>query len=207
MSERKTGLLEFDWAFFFCWLMATTFGWVLGWLLLPTLGAATAGIGVGVMQAVVLYRRLPRPWTWVISTAAGWLFGVAVAALTVPGEIALLSGAVVGTTTGMSQWALLQPRVRRSGWWIVVTGVAWAVAFGLGPAGGTVALPPLVLAGVMAAVPTGITLELLLRNRKAIRRPYGDSASLPQRRSRQRSCLSASACRGRSRSCWSASCT
>ena len=67
MSEQKEnqGILSFDWALFYYWLMATTGGWVLGWLLLPTISVVTAGVGAGVMQCFVLYRRMPRAWRWI----------------------------------------------------------------------------------------------------------------------------------------------
>ncbi len=166
MPERKQNILDFDWAFFFYWLMATAFGWVLGWLLLPTLAVVTAGVGAGVVQSVVLYRRLPRAWTWAVVTTAGWLVGVGIATLTVPPGIGLVSGAVVGTTTGMAQWSLLQPRVRWAGWWIAISGLAWATAFSLAPGGGEIALPPILMAAVLAAVLTGLAMELLQQHPK-----------------------------------------
>jgi len=168
MPEQKQTALDFDWALFFYWLMATTFGWLLGWLVLPTIALVTAGIGAGIMQSVVLVRRMPHAWYWILATAVGWLAGVGIALAVVPPGVGLLSGTVIGATTGMAQWVLLRDRFRWAGWWIPVNIVAWAAGLGLAPPSGQVALPPLVLAGVMAAVPTGIALEVLLGNPKNV---------------------------------------
>ncbi len=146
--------------------MATTSGWLLGWLLLPTIALVTAGVGAGIMQCLVLTRRIPHAWRWIVATTVGWLVGLGIALFTVPPGLGLLTGAVIGATTGMAQWGLLRFHVRWAGWWIVVSVLAWSTALSLAPASGVVALPPIVLSGVMAAVPTGFTLELLLRNPK-----------------------------------------
>jgi len=173
MPGQKPNILAFDWAFFFYWLMATTWGWLLGWLLLSTIALVTAGVGAGVMQCLILTRRIPQAWRWIVATAIGWMAGLGIALATVPSGLGMLSGAVIGATTGMAQWVLLQPQVRWAGWWIVISVLAWATSLGLAPASGQVALPPIVLSGVMAAVPTGLALDLLLRNPKVEERTRG----------------------------------
>ena len=166
MPEQKQKILAFDWAFFFYWLMATTSGWLLGWIVLPAVAVVTAGVGAGIMQYWVLPRRIPHAWRWVLVTAVGWMVGLGIALFTVPPGLGLLTGALVGATTGTAQWYLLRAQVRWAGWWIVVSVLAWSTALSLAPASGVVALPPIVLSGVMSAVLTGFTLELLLRNPK-----------------------------------------
>ena len=173
MPEQKQSILAFDWAFFFYWLMATTFGWLLGWLLLPAIALVTAGVGAGVMQCMVLTRRIPHGWRWILATTVGWMVGLGIALFAVPPGLGLLTGVVIGTTTGTAQWGLLRFRVRWAGWWIAVSVLAWATALSAAPASGQVALPPIVFSGVMAAVPTGLALELLLRNRKGRARARG----------------------------------
>jgi len=173
MPEQQQKTLGFDWAFFFYWLMATTWGWLLGWLLLSTIALVTAGAAVGVMQCLVLTRRIPHAWRWIVATAAGWMAGLGIALYMVPPGFGLLTGALLGATTGMAQWVLLRPQVRWAGWWIAVSILAWSTALGLAPASGQVALPPIVLSGVMSAVPTGLALELLLRNPKVEVRSRG----------------------------------
>jgi hypothetical protein len=173
MPDQKRSILDFDWAFFFYWLMATTCGWLLGWLVLPTIALMTAGVGAGVMQCLALTRRIPHAWQWALATAAGWMVGVGIALYAAPPGLGLLTGAVVGATTGTAQWSLLRLQVRWAGWWIAISVLAWATALSLAPASGVVALPPIVLSGVMAAVPTGLALELLLRNRRVEERARG----------------------------------
>lgn len=162
-GERKSRL-DTDFSVVFYWLMATTFGWVLGWLLLPTVALLAAGFVAGAMQSAVLARRVARPWRWILATGVGWMAGVGMALAVVPPGMGMLSGAVIGMTTGTAQWAVLRSRAQRAGWWIAVSIVAWAAGLSMAPASGQVALPPLVLAGVMAAVPGGIALEILLRH-------------------------------------------
>jgi hypothetical protein len=173
MPEHKQDLLTFDWAFFFYWLMATTWGWLLGWLVLSTIALVTAGVGAGVMQGLVLNRRIPYAWHWILATAVGWMVGLGIALLGVPSGFGLLSGTVIGATTGMAQWALLRSYVRWAGWWIPVSILAWATALGLAPSSGQVALPPIVLSGVMSAVLTGLALQVLLWNRKVEDKAHG----------------------------------
>ena len=164
MSGKKAnqGTLSFDWALFYYWLMATTAGWVLGWLLLPTIPVVTAGVGVAVMQCFVLFRRVPRPWRWILASAIGWVAGLVIVVPVVPPGMGFLSGAVMGATTGAAQWILLRRQVHWAGWWIVVSSLAWSAALSLAPDSGSNALPPLVLSGVTVAVVTGIALGLLL---------------------------------------------
>ena len=173
MPEQKQKILAFDWAFFFYWLMATTWGWLLGWLVLSAIALVTAGVGAGVMQCLVLTRRIPHAWRWIAATAVGWMAGLGIALAIVPPGVGLLSGAVIGATTGMAQWTILRPQVRWAGWWIVINILAWSTALSLAPASGQVALPPIVLSGVMSAVLTGFTLELLQRNPKVEDRTRG----------------------------------
>ncbi len=159
MSDQKQGNLAVDWALLFYWMVATTFGWLLGWLLLPAIALVTAGVGAGVMQWPVLYRRVPRAWHWILATAAGWLAGLAIIIPVIPPGMGALSGAVLGATTGTAQWLLLRRHVRWAGWWIVVSILAWATALAIGIA----LLPRVVLSGVVVGTMTGLALDLLLR--------------------------------------------
>jgi hypothetical protein len=158
MSDRKQSTLTLDWSFLFYWLMATTFGWLLGWLLFPTIGVATAGVGAGVVQCFVLFSRIPRAWRWILATAAGWLAGVLIAIPIIPAGMGLLSGAIIGVATGIAQWWLLRRQVHWAGWWIAVSMLAWATALAIG----LTVLPRIVLSGVMAGTMTGPVLDLLL---------------------------------------------
>ncbi len=170
MSDQKQSILTFDWALVFYWLMATTFGWLLGWLLLPTIALVTAGVGAGVVQSFALYRRIPRAWRWILVTAVGWMAGLAIAIPLVPAGMGLLTGALVGAATGVAQWLLLRRHVHWAGWWIWVSLLAWAMGASLAPPSNMAALPRIVLSGIVPGVMTGVSLELLLRNPKEVAR-------------------------------------
>lgn len=175
MSDQKRSILTFDWALLTYWMLATTSGWLLGWLLLPVVALVTAGIGAGVMQWLVLYRRIPRAWRWILITAVGWLGGLAIMIAAVPPGLGALSGTVLGTTTGIMQWILLRRQVRWAGWWIAVSALAWATGLSVAPSSELVALPRIVLSGVMPSVMTGITLGLLLQYPKPVKKAEGES--------------------------------
>ena len=159
-------MLTFDWALLFYWMMATTAGWLFGWLLWPPIALVVAGVTAGLVQCLVLFRRIPKAWHWLLATAIGWLGGLAIVLVVVPMGMGALSGLIVGSITGLAQWVLLQRQLRWAGWWIAMSAVAWAMGLSLAPSPEAVLLPRVVLSGTMASVISGITLELLLRNRK-----------------------------------------
>jgi hypothetical protein len=161
MSDQKQSILTLDWGLVFYWLMATTSGWLLGWVLFPAIALVTAGVGAGIMQCLVLYRRIPRAWQWILATAIGWLAGLAIIIPIVPAGFGFLSGAVLGTTAGIAQWLLLRQSVYWAGWWILVSALAWATGFSLSPPSGAIVLPRIVLSSVMPAFMTGTVLALL----------------------------------------------
>ncbi len=164
MSDQKQGLLAFDWALLFYWMMATTSGWLFGWLLWPPIALVVAGVTAGLVQCLVLFRRIPRAWRWILATAIGWITGLAIVLVVIPAGMGALSGLVVGTVAGLAQWVLLRREIRWAGWWIPMSAVAWSVGLSLAPSPEAVLLPRVVLSGTMASVITGITLELLLRH-------------------------------------------
>jgi len=164
MSDRKPGILDFDWALVFAWMTTTTGGWLFGWLLLPAVALAIAGVMAGAVQSVALAHRIPKAWRWFLATAVGWLGGVVVV-LFIAGS-GSFAGLVIGAITGTAQWLLLRKEVHWAGWWIVVSALAWATSLSLAPNPESVLLPRVVLSGVMPSMITGITLELLLRTPK-----------------------------------------
>ena len=92
MSDREA--LSFDWTFVFYWLMATTAGLVLSWLLVPAIALVAGGVGVAILQALVLFRRFPRAWQWILLSVIGWLAGVAFSLVVIPPGLGFLSGAL-----------------------------------------------------------------------------------------------------------------
>ena len=172
MSDQKQGLLTFDWALLFYWMMATTSGWLFGWLLWPPISLVTAGALAGATQSVVLLHRIPRAWRWILATAAGWLGGMAL--VLIAAGTGLFAGLLIGIITGTAQWLLLRREVHWAGWWIVISALAWATSLSLAPSPESVLLPRVVLSGVMPSLITGIALELLLRNRKPAEVPASE---------------------------------
>jgi hypothetical protein len=163
MSDQKQNILTLDWALVFYWMMATTTGWLLGWVLFPAIALVTAGVGAGVMQWPVLYQRIPGAWRWILVTAAGWLAGVGIMLAAVPPGFGVVSGAVLGAATGTAQWLLLRRQVYWAGWWIPVSALAWGTGLSLAPPSEAIVLPRIVLSGVMPAFMTGIILALLIQ--------------------------------------------
>ena len=136
-------------------------GWLFGWLLLPAIALVTAGVGASIVQCLVLVRRIPRAWRWILATTIGWLAGLAIV---IPlAGMGLFSGMVIGATTGIAQWLLIRKEVHWAGWWIVISALAWSTGLSLAPSAESVVLPRIVLSGVMPSVMTGVTLELLWR--------------------------------------------
>jgi len=153
MSEPKS--LSLDWALWFLWIMATTLGWVLGRFLLPNLTFVTIGIGLAVLQWLVLQHRIRKSWRWMIATALGWLLGSTLIMAFLPEGMDFLAGVIIGVTTGTAQWLVLRSELYWAGWWIVISVIAWTTGMAL--------LPGVMLTGVMAGAITGLALILLIR--------------------------------------------
>ena len=154
MSRRDRPLFAVFW---FQWIMASTLGWLLGQMLFPYLPVIAGGVGVGVLQWPVLYRRLDRAWRWPLVTAPAWIGGSILLMLTPPAWQPLLSGALPGLAVGLAQWLILRRAVRWAGWWIAISLVAWITGLTL--------LPGLLSTGALVGAATGVALYLLLRSR------------------------------------------
>ena len=153
MAHQKRN--SFDWAFWFLWIMATAWGWILGSFFAPGVSVVATGIATGVLQWLLLKQRIPRAWHWIAATAIGWTVGGLVGSFVLPSELGFLGAMFLGMATGTAQWLILRKVVYWAAWWPVVNGVAWATGLTMFPA-------PL-LVGVMPGAMTGIALELLLR--------------------------------------------
>jgi hypothetical protein len=150
----------FDWALWFQWIVATTFGWLIGSFIFPGLGFAAAGITVGALQALVLYRRIPAAWRWALASAAGWLAGWLVGLAFIPEAQVFIAASLLGAALGTAQWLVLRRQARWSGWWIAISVVGWSSGIAL--------LPGLFSSGVLPGAITGIALVLLLRPNQKI---------------------------------------
>ena len=150
----------FDWYLWFLWIMATTLGWVVSQLLLPSIGPVVAGLTIGVMQWFVLKDRIRNAWRWILATGVGWGIGVGLVLFAIPDQNGFPFGIIVGATTGIAQWFILRGEVHFSGWWILISIIGWFTGLSM--------VPGLLTTGTLAGVLTGIAIELLLRIPKPI---------------------------------------
>jgi hypothetical protein len=146
-----SGILSFDWALWFFWIMATTLGWLLGGFIFSGQTFIISGFLVGIFQWLVLQDRISRPWRWVVFTFSGWTVGYLITFFAIPREYEMINGMVIGSTTRIAQWMILRRELYWAGWWIVI-----------GLTTGLTLLPGVLLTGTMAGVLTGPVLVILL---------------------------------------------
>ena len=144
--QRRPG-----WRVWFLWLMAGAYGWGtavevtgLGELTLQSspprilaayLGVTIAGILVGVLQWLVLRRKVARAGRWVLaSLGAAAIFGVVVFGVgMVNADVGWVAGTgLFGTVAGVLQWLVLKRQVRGAGWWVLASTVGWVVGIPVG---------------------------------------------------------------------------
>jgi hypothetical protein len=148
-------ILSFDWALWFFWIMATTWGWLFGGLVIPGVAFVISGFLIGIFQWLVLQGRLTRPWLWILATSIGWVTGYFMSFFLVPPGLEVFEGIVIGLMTGIAQWIVLRREFHFAGWWIVFSIIGWVTGLTL--------LPGVFLTGTMAGALTGLALEILLR--------------------------------------------
>jgi hypothetical protein len=177
--------------FWLKWVLASTVGWFVGFIMMFIIGLLMAesfdiewltdlvmgimfGIGVGILQWLVLRRRIAGTGWWVLGSAAA-------GAVISQGNLAsyyeslsfgtLLRYTVVvslgGAVAGIFQWLVLRGKVSRAGWWVLASTVGWALGIALWDAGwdagteyGTLLL---VGSGPVLGAVTGAALVWLLR--------------------------------------------
>jgi MFS family permease len=128
-----------------CGLLVKVFS--LGSVVAGFVFGAFVGVIVGIMQGLVLRRRILMSGRWVLACALGWgfAFGIAVFSLVMVrisqwsvlerfGESVVwaLVGALGGSFSGIMQWLVLKPQVSRSSRWVVVSTLGWAMALSVG---------------------------------------------------------------------------
>lgn len=148
-----------QWDIWFQWVLATTLGWILGWVIF---GDPGIGLAVGIAQWFVLRRLGPQSVWWMLASALGWLvgYGIIISGWVAPpgptGFTPVISGAVLGLALGIGQWLVLRRLVHQAGWWIFASAAGWTVAL-IGVLGTTVV-------GAVAGALTGFMLDWLLRD-------------------------------------------
>lgn len=109
------------------------------------------GTGLGLAQYLVLRQRIQQAKQWVLTSAVSIAIGnllslpafsladsIVYGDLYVPrpfpyfapvGAVAIstMTAAVAGTAIGIAQWLFLRRRIRRAGWWVLVSALAWGV--------------------------------------------------------------------------------
>jgi hypothetical protein len=155
------------------------------WLAYSVLGSGL-GIGVGILQWLVLRRRVSRAGWWVLASTAGFVVAwvgseAAVDALGYSEDFIgrgvltrllqdFIGGAMLGPGVGLMQWLVLRRQVSRAGWWVLAS----TVGCGLGMAVmgafevvvgsiGTGFLLGLLFGGAVLGAVTGGALVWLLR--------------------------------------------
>jgi hypothetical protein len=141
----------FDWALWMKWILATTLGWVLGWIV----SELAVGFTVGLAQWLVLRDQFERSGWWVLASAVAWAAGRALAGAFMPAGNPVLIGGTLGAIVGFAQWLVLRSQLRQSYWWVVLSAAGWGLALT-----GVLGAP---LVGSVAGAMTGLGLELLLR--------------------------------------------
>jgi hypothetical protein len=180
-SDRPVAV---GWGFWLWWVLASTMGWAVGARVgvavgsfgeppgfeaaqsVPTiivagyLGVAVGGILVGVLQSLVLRRKIARAGWWVLAgVGAAAVIGVVVFGVGVVNtDVGWVVGAsLFGIVVGVLQWLVLRRQVARAGWWVLASAVGWFVGM---PVGGVLDWPAL---GAAYGAITGIALVWLLR--------------------------------------------
>lgn len=92
------------------WIIVTTAGWVVGYLItflgipaqLETVNGAVIGLTTGIAQWMILRRELNWPGWWIIFSIIGWTTGLTL----FPGV--MLTGTMAGIFTGLALEILLR---------------------------------------------------------------------------------------------------
>ena len=154
ISKLDSEPQSLDWALWFYWIMATTSGWVIGNLFFGGIPIIISGVLIAAMQWAVLYKRIEKAWQWFVYSSLGWIAGIIIWVVILPGAD-LLAGPLLGGLMGMIQWSILRRNFNWSGWWVVISMMAWTTGLTL--------MPGLLTTGTLPGAMTGITLVIFFR--------------------------------------------
>jgi hypothetical protein len=149
---------QVGWGFGLLWVFLSAIGWCIGIMMgfvagyapIELIGHTPLGEGlascvhaivlgavVGILQWVVLRRRVPGAGRWVWASiaglaVAGGVGGAVLVAGASPGILAEVVGytlvvALGGAVTGMLQRPVLRGQVSRAGWWVLASTVGWGL--------------------------------------------------------------------------------
>ena len=146
-----------EWSLWFQWVLATTLGWLIGFII----GEGAIGVALGLGQWLVLRQWVREPGWWIWASTVGWAIGwiLIITEILPPPQAgiiaALLAGAVLGLMLGVAQWFILRRLVDSAGWWVLVSTTGWAIGFS--------GLLGITVVGTVAGAVTGFALDFLLR--------------------------------------------
>jgi hypothetical protein len=153
MNDNKHETM--DWALWFYWIMATTLGWIFGNLFFNGIPIIMSGAVVAAFQSVVLYKRIQKAWRWAVLSSLGWITGYILALFFLPTNMGFLFGGIMGGTVGLVQWLILRMEMEWSGWWVVISIMAWTTGLNL--------MPGFLTSGALPGALTGLALIVLFR--------------------------------------------
>ncbi len=172
MNLKKSSL---DWGLWLWWLLATAVGWAGGWAVINWASHLYWGIGVGIdvafvayvvlgttvgiMQWLVLRRRVPRSGLWILACAVSITTGSYVSQVMWMYDI-IVFGAVFGVLVGITQWSVMRRWVHRAGWWVLASVIGWVLGWFATSAGDFAAF----LIGGIASIITGFALAMLFKH-------------------------------------------
>jgi len=144
-----------DWALWFYWIMATTVGWVAGYLFSSVIPVVISGVAISFLQWVVLIRRIRKAWRWGMKSTIGWIVGYILFVLAFSASTGALLGMFLGIAVGIPQWTILKEEVAWAGWWIIISALAWTT--------GLLIMPGLFTSGALPGALTGLALVILFK--------------------------------------------
>jgi len=151
MTDTKSNTL--DWALWFYWIMATTLGWLVGYIFQSVIPVVLSGVTIAAFQWAVLYKRIPKAWRWLIFSSLGWIAGYIIFVIFFSSDMGFLLGPLLGGVVGFAQWFLLRKEVEWGGWWIIISAIAWTTGLTL--------VPGFLTSGALPGALTGLTLVIL----------------------------------------------
>ena len=144
-----------DWALLFYWIMATTLGWVVGSIFFSGIPIVISGVAIAALQWTVLYKRIRKAWQWIIFSSLSWTVGYIIFTVYFSREMWFLLGPLLGGVVGIVQWFILRKELDWSGWWIVISVMAWTTGLTL--------MPGLLSSGALSGAISGLALVILFR--------------------------------------------